>query len=140
MKSTWLFCCNINQGHDEGKFSSHLHYCKARVTQLKSIALNLLKRDKTYKGLQGCFKHAQLKKKKKKSLIRFYLHCLKQQTSCTASLCCYQIVLVCVKCKASSSAQPYVELFFLLTFFLALQRKSNNTFIAKTLQHRQVKS
>lgn len=67
MKSTWLFCCNINQGHDEGKFSSHLHYCKARVTQLKSIALNLLKRDKTYKGLQGCFKHAQLKKKKKKS-------------------------------------------------------------------------
>lgn len=66
IKSIWLLCCNINQGHDEGKFSSHLHYCKARVTQLKSIALNFLKQDKTYKGLQGCFKHAQFKGKKKK--------------------------------------------------------------------------
>ena len=73
MKSTWLFCCNINQGQCEGKFSSHLHYCKARVTQLKSIALNLLKRDKTYKGLQGCFKHAQLKKKKKKKSYQVLL-------------------------------------------------------------------
>lgn len=78
MKTIWLICCNVNQGHEEEKFSSHLHYCKARVTQLKSIALNFLKQDKTYKELQGCFKVAQFKEKKKKRLIRFCLHDLQK--------------------------------------------------------------
>lgn len=91
MKSIWLLCCNTNQGHEEGKFSSHLHYlhyCKARVTQLKSIALNFLKQDKTYKGTQGCFKHAQFKKKESYQVLFTW----PERIQATPSLSCYYIV------------------------------------------------
>lgn len=86
MKTIWLICCNVNQGHEEEKFSSHLHYCKARVTQLKSIALNFLKQDKTYKELQGCFKVAQFKEKKKKDLSGFAYMTCKNPSYCLALL------------------------------------------------------